>query len=894
MAKKTKEHFKIEDFPLLKSATSGVSSFDYKLLDMYYIEENVKHTLRNYQRSALYHLDWSQKNDKSLHNQLMFNMATGSGKTDVMAATILYFYKEFKYTNFLFTSNSTAIISKTRENFLNPSSSKYLFSRPINIDGEKIDIRPVNNFPLNQEPNTIYLKLATIQTLSREIDFPKENSLTYYDLKNYKLIILADEAHHYNSLTKDERKKDGKKKESSWEDILDRIRNANKQNKQLEFTATIDVDKQEVYKKYKDKIIYKYDLDHFMKDGYSKTVFRLQANNDNRQKLLNAVLLSQYRKRIAKKMRINNFKPVILVKSNRKNTSMMIKDQFIDMIANLSSGSLESFIKKNQKINEKSQALSLTYKYWLTQDVSKTVKELKQDFNVNTIINVNENVNEGILSDDNNFKRLNSLEDFNNPIRIIFAVAKLTEGWDVLNLYDIVRITEEKESTSIKQTNSEAQLIGRGARYYPFIYRDKKSYIRRFDNSKDKEKKLLETLYYHTINNSRYISNLNKSFDKIDLIVNEDDQYNVYTAKVKNSFKNTMFYKHGNLFYNKTVEVPDSKYKSIGDYGIGNMTMIIDYNLSTTETDLRDDYYAISEADTRYDEVANFSNQEDYRLIKKALSRNKFYRFSVVKKYIPMLKSIKEFTTSKNWLGNLKVKARVPNQYNMPLKPNEKILVLDTALTRIENDIIKNYRKERGTNNFIPIAVRDAIKDYSKVVPTVINQTLSEHIIPKSMKREDWFPYDFAITDDLETSLINLVGSWIEDLKDNYDDIYLIRNEEVATNWSLHEFENIDIKHYSGYMPDFILVLNNGQVMYQVYIEPKGDQLLEQDQWKEDLLESIRPENVNVFTENENVKLYGVRFYTKRDGRNIEGELEDLKILKEKYHDIRIFPYNKS
>ncbi|MES5140365.1 hypothetical protein ABVC55_05375 [Lactobacillus crispatus] len=76
---------------------------------------------------------------------------------------------------------------------------------------------------------------------------------------------------------------------------------------------------------------------------------------------------------------------------------------------------------------------------------------------------------------------MNSLEDENNPFRIIFAVAKLTEGWDVLNLYDIVRISEAKESITMNTTNAEAQLIGRGARYYPFVYQGRKSYTRRFD-----------------------------------------------------------------------------------------------------------------------------------------------------------------------------------------------------------------------------------------------------------------------------------------------------------------------------------------------------------------------------------------------------------------------------
>lgn len=867
----------LKPFPTLEKAKEEVNSFLNQLPNLYYIDENLKHTLRRYQQSALLYLNWSQKqvdaNEK--YNQLMFNMATGSGKTDVMAAVILYLFKEFKYTNFLFVSNTTAVVDKTKENFLNTVSAKYLFSAPINIDGERIDIKSVESFPINQEPNTIYLKLSTVQSLSNELYDPQENALTFDDLEKHKIVILADEAHHFNAQTKK-----NQREETSWENLLDQIRRSNKLNRQLEFTATIDVDKEDVYEKYKDKIIYKYDLSKFMEEGYSKNVFRLQANNDNMQKLLNAVLLSQYRKRIAQKLEIPNFKPILLVKSNRIKTSQTVKDDFLSMIENLSTESLNEFLLTNQKLNLSSMALSLTYKYWLSQDLVKAVSEIKQDFNINTTINVNEGGTKGLLSDNVDFRNLNSLEDIDNPFRIIFAVAKLTEGWDVLNLYDIVRVSEEKESSTLKQTNSEAQLIGRGARYYPFVYKGDKSYTRRFDNGSSNEKRLLETLYYHTINDSKYIDNLNKSFDKIDLIVNQDADYQTFSAKVKSKFKQTSFYKNGSLFYNKTEEVPDSEYKNIGDYGIDNFTMVIDYNLSTTENRLRDDIFQINDSNTRYDNVVEFYNNDDYRLIKKAIARNKFYRFDNMKRYLPMLSSIKEFIKSQKWLGNLKVMARVPDQYNVDLSLMEKLAVLDIALRRIQTNIVKNYRKERGTNKFISIAVRDAVKDYSKIVPQPSNKkVVNELIQPKKMNDADWFPYDYAITDQLESSLINLISSMVDEFKRKYQNVYLIRNEETISSWKLHEFENKVTKHYEGYMPDFILVLDNGKIMYQVYVEPKGEQLLEKDAWKEELLESIRPENIDIIGENKDVKLYGVKFYTHGDGRNIVDELHNLNIL---------------
>ncbi|WP_229770923.1 hypothetical protein [Campylobacter portucalensis] len=48
----------------------------------------------------------------------------------------------------------------------------------------------------------------------------------------------------------------------------------------------------------------------------------------------------------------------------------------------------------------------------------------------------------------NNQLLLNNLEDKDNNIRVIFAVDKLNECWDVLNLFDIVRLGEGKNKHS--------------------------------------------------------------------------------------------------------------------------------------------------------------------------------------------------------------------------------------------------------------------------------------------------------------------------------------------------------------------------------------------------------------------------------------------------------------
>lgn len=168
-------------------------------------------------------------------NHVLFNMATGSGKTDLMAGLILYLYQDWGYQNFLFLVNTNGELNKTIDNLTNTGSDKYLYSRQIEIDGERIEIRQVDSFPKTQSKNTIYLKLATVQRVAADIYTQKENAMGEEDYARNKVVILGDEAHHYSASTKSE-----KETEQSWEKAISTILNANKDNRLLEFTATID------------------------------------------------------------------------------------------------------------------------------------------------------------------------------------------------------------------------------------------------------------------------------------------------------------------------------------------------------------------------------------------------------------------------------------------------------------------------------------------------------------------------------------------------------------------------------------------------------------------------------------------------------------------------------
>ncbi|MBJ5965482.1 DEAD/DEAH box helicase family protein, partial [Salmonella enterica subsp. enterica serovar Derby] len=310
--------------------------------------------LRPYQHGALRYLHYTQRkrDDALLHyRHLLFHMATGAGKTMVMAGTILYLFKELGYQNFIFFVHTDAIIQKTRENLLNPQSPKYLFSHELEIDGEKITIAPVDIFPSVPERNTIYLKLSTIHKMHDELNSYRENSITYEDLKEIPLVLLGDEAHHFNAGTKarGKSKTSPENEEQTWERTIENILDLRPDNRLFEFTATIDLANKDIGQKYRDKVVYQYDLKQFMSDGYSKKVMLLEANQNDSDKMLDAVLLSQYRKLTAADHGITGFKPVILFKSNKIAISKAKQEEFSQLIAAMTPESIRRHLA-NKKL----------------------------------------------------------------------------------------------------------------------------------------------------------------------------------------------------------------------------------------------------------------------------------------------------------------------------------------------------------------------------------------------------------------------------------------------------------------------------------------------------------------------------------------------------------------
>lgn len=100
-------------------------------------------------------------------------------------------------------------------------------------------------------------------------------------------------------------------------------------------------------------------------------------------------------------------------------------------------------------------------------------------------------------------------------------------------------------------------------------------------------------------------------------------------------------------------------------------------------------------------------------------------------------------------------------------------------------------------------------------------------------------------------------------MNEKYSEFYLVRNER---DLAIYDFEN-----GARFEPDFLLFLKDENFSYQIFIEPKGDNLLKQDDWKNSFLLNIES---NFEIDNKNFKIIGVKFYNKANENDFIEDFE--------------------
>jgi type III restriction enzyme len=841
---------------------------------------NSNFELRPYQNKAfsrfIYFFNNNFDSKQNKPYQLMFNMATGSGKTLMMSGLILYLYEK-GYRKFLFFVNSKNIINKTIDNFINTNSSKFLFNHTITFDSKRVNIKQVDNFE-DANSNDINICFTTIQKLHSDIYSEKENSLTIEDFKEQKIVFISDEAHHINTKTLTQTSIDSLAK-PSWENTVNRIFDQNLDNILLEFTATLDYEHKNIVEKYKPRVIFRYDLRQFKDEKYSKDVNLLRSDLSDNDRILQAVILNQYKQDIALKNGIN-LKPVILFKAQKLIAeSLENKANFHRIIENLSESQLQN-IKEHSTV----AIIQKAFTFFSENNISfaQLNSKLQRNFAESNCISVNEeNLEKTSLNKGDRIQLieqqfvLNSLEDINNPIRAIFAVNKLNEGWDVLNLFDIVRLyntRDSKDGNAGKTTMAEAQLIGRGARYFPFkINIDQDKYKRKYDKpNHDNELKVIEELHYHTIEDSKYISELKKALIETG-IYDDDNEFVERQLKIKEEFKSTDFFKKTVVFENEKKVNKYDNVKSFADLGITKKN--IEFKLHSGSGKVTEAFETTeTKNEVSYDQKDIKVSEISIHIVKNAIAKNEFYQFSTLKKYFKSVKSIADFITNTEYLGSLAITFKGTKDRLTEISNLDYLLALNELLKAIENEIKGNLHDYFATDDFKIITF---IKDKFTDVELKIGKN-DERAKTQSdfVKDKVWYAYNDNFGTSEEKKFVEMFARRVEKLHSDYESIYLIRNERQVKVFD---------KKGRRFEPDFLLFVKQkakDNITYQMFIEPKGAHLKEHDKWKEEFLLDIRERfaKKTIDYNSDKYRLTGVPFYTnKTENEFITAFEESLK-----------------
>ena len=352
-----------------------------------------------------------------------FDIATGVGKTRLMAALLLYLHRTQGIKHFFILAPNLTIYKKLQEDFGNPASKKYLFQGVDDFVTKDIRIVTGDNF--NEQGQSLFQADVTINifNIAKFNADEKVNTKTgktskplikrlgetlgesYWQfLKNCNdLVLMMDEAHRY---------------------VADASLNAlNELNPRLgiEMTATpLDKKKQEFTNR-----IFVYNLQ--------------QALNDR-----------QYVKR-----------PTIVTRSSFSKGDMT-KEQIDHYILN-------DAIGVHEKIKADLQDYSVQYNQRLVKplmlvccistdhaaEVATFIESVQCQGGIykDKVLNINvKTYNDEVEA------QFVALENVDNRIEIVIHVMKLTEGWDVNNLYTIVPLRAADSVTLVKQT------LGRGLR----------------------------------------------------------------------------------------------------------------------------------------------------------------------------------------------------------------------------------------------------------------------------------------------------------------------------------------------------------------------------------------------------------------------------------------------
>jgi len=358
-----------------------------------------------------------------------FALATGVGKTRLMAAIMAYLHRVKKVNNFFVVAPNRTIYDKLKRDFSQNYPEKYVFSglydfvaQPYLIDGDNFNsFNPAQlrfNEPSISSVNIHIFNIAKLThgrgkeaEMARVMRLHEVLGQSYFDFLRSlpDLCVMMDESHHYHA-------------EQGF-----RVINDLNPMIGVEFTATPQIQRSRGKVDFKN-VAYEYSLAHALNDKmYVKepvvwTRRDFDASQYTDEQLDHEKLIDGIKLHIDTKAKLDVY---------ARNYGRPFVKPFVLVVA-------------------KDIAHSRQIRDFLTS------AEFYDGYYADKVLEINSK--QGKVESDENTELLLGLEHPDNRIEIVIHVDKLKEGWNVTNLYTIVPLRASASETLTEQT------IGRGLR----------------------------------------------------------------------------------------------------------------------------------------------------------------------------------------------------------------------------------------------------------------------------------------------------------------------------------------------------------------------------------------------------------------------------------------------
>lgn len=390
-----------------------------------------------------------------------YEMATGSGKTMLMGATVYYLNKYHNVKNFLIvTPSSTEIYKKTIRNFTKGTNEtvwndEVPFKFNLITGDNYKDTKDL--FATDTDANIFIFNIDKFGTNATQTKKQWEgsdwkdkegNTISLLEfLSQNDLVIITDEAHHAQS-----RK-------------AKQVINAFHPLAVIEFTATA-VEAERSQAKKNQTIVYKYDIKRFLEDKYGKKVRVLalpgqesktkgkktELSDLEKYKLLTFFLVHLVKKKaLNSDVKCRDLKPIGFVKVKNEITFAEKIELYIKTVLATDTEILEVILEKAKAEDTETTNLILEmFESDYNSDTTALLKDIDKVAQTSILLHSK--------SDKLVKKQFDDIQK--NKVEIVIFIDMLNEGIDMPNIYSMVIIndTPSEFKTSVKQ------IVGRGVR----------------------------------------------------------------------------------------------------------------------------------------------------------------------------------------------------------------------------------------------------------------------------------------------------------------------------------------------------------------------------------------------------------------------------------------------